>query len=739
MNQSHDFALNLVRHFLPSANVAKYQFRGMQHKSATMDIAFEDLSLELPSGARVLKGVTGSFSAGRLCAIMGPSGAGKTTFMNTLCGKATYGKMSGTIRVNGEEKDITEFRSVIGFVPQDDIVHEELTVREQIQFSAKLRNKPGMKEKRIKALTDDVLNVMQIAHIQSSIVGGVEQRGISGGQRKRVNIGLELAAQPTVLFLDEPTSGLDSTSSLSVAVSLKKMCQLGTTSIMVIHQPRYSLFTLFDDVLLLGKGGQTVYLGPSLGVKPYFESLGFSMPANENPADWFMDVISGEVPNRDIADFRPCMLFDLWEERGEEFVSRQRMQRAASRRMTSRDEKALLQRKLEEEWDMIDTSRDGFLQEEELKALLTRCSPSAPDSQVVRELFMRMAGETATFVSKLEFVDYLMSLHSVVAHDRLLSNLGEEEGDEEDTRSNSEASSIDIEAQDSMASSTGASTGLHRPIPGFRQQLQMLLCRRLAEWWRKNRQRALFFGALAAGAIILAIMDRFLLSTPRWDAGAFLYTHSALSLLMAIFCLQVFGNDQQVFLRECSSGLNVQAYFLSRLWVNTFDVVFQTFTFTSLYFLIRQPQVHFYKYMVPYLLVAYASSGWGYLISTVVPPKHGPFVVSLVVFIVCCVLGDPIHLNDFLDGGVFEVIVSVLSITRWSVPLNVNYQIEYTKPQPADPTKQMELASQKVVFAKGMWDSGYWWTCVVYLLIIGTYLRVLAAVGLRFLSRRKSA
>merc|ERR1719450_1712829 len=161
--------------------------------------------------------------------------------MNVLCGKATYGKMAGSIRVNGKQANISKLKSVIGFVPQDDIVHEDLTVREQIQFSAKLRNTPNISEKRVAAITDDVLNVMQVGHIQNTLVGGVEARGISGGQRKRVNIGLELASQPTVLFLDEPTSGLDSTSSLSVALSLKKMCQLGMTSIMVIHQPGYSL------------------------------------------------------------------------------------------------------------------------------------------------------------------------------------------------------------------------------------------------------------------------------------------------------------------------------------------------------------------------------------------------------------------------------------------------------------------------------------------------------------------
>merc|ERR1712048_705111 len=255
--------------------------------------------------------------------------------------------------------------SVIGFVPQDDIVHEDLTVREQIEFSSKLRNKPNSSERRVAAITDDVLNVMQVSHIQNTLVGGVEARGISGGQRKRVNIGLELAAQPTVLFLDEPTSGLDSTSSLSVALSLKKMSELGMTSIMVIHQPRYSLFTLFDDVLLLGKGGQTVYLGPSMGVKPYFESLGFEMSPDENPADWFMDVISGEIPSSKIPDFKPNMLFELWVKRVQNVEEDQALlERSRTRRFTQQEDKKFLEMSLQEKWDMIDRNHDGVLQED---------------------------------------------------------------------------------------------------------------------------------------------------------------------------------------------------------------------------------------------------------------------------------------------------------------------------------------------------------------------------------------
>merc|ERR1719159_795308 len=101
--------------------------------------------------------------------------------------------MGGSIRINGSEANMGSLKSVIGFVPQDDIVHQELTVREQIQFSTKLRGRMSLTEARSELITEDVLNVMQLDHIQNSIVGGVEQRGISGGQRKRVNIGLELA------------------------------------------------------------------------------------------------------------------------------------------------------------------------------------------------------------------------------------------------------------------------------------------------------------------------------------------------------------------------------------------------------------------------------------------------------------------------------------------------------------------------------------------------------------------
>ena len=138
-----------------------------------------------------------------------------------------------------------------------------LTVKENLTLSAMLRLPAHWSNIRKRQFVGATLDILGLHSIRHSIIGDETERGISGGQRKRVNIGLEMVADPTVLFLDEPTSGLDSTSSMEVCDALGKIASLGVTVVTVIHQPRYEIFTAFDDVLLLGKGGRTVYLGPS--------------------------------------------------------------------------------------------------------------------------------------------------------------------------------------------------------------------------------------------------------------------------------------------------------------------------------------------------------------------------------------------------------------------------------------------------------------------------------------------
>ena len=138
----------------------------------------------------------------------GGSGAGKTSLLNSLCGRAYYGTVSGKVIINGQEANIDEFTDIMGFVPQDDIVFAELTVRENLIYAGKFKLPKDTPMNNIKDLADEVIADLGLTRVADSRVGDVTKRGVSGGEKKRVNIGLELMAKPSILFLDEPTSGL---------------------------------------------------------------------------------------------------------------------------------------------------------------------------------------------------------------------------------------------------------------------------------------------------------------------------------------------------------------------------------------------------------------------------------------------------------------------------------------------------------------------------------------------------
>eukprot|EP01125_Pyxidicula_operculata_P015123 TRINITY_DN5108_c0_g1_i1.p1 TRINITY_DN5108_c0_g1~~TRINITY_DN5108_c0_g1_i1.p1 ORF type:complete len:874 (-),score=87.48 TRINITY_DN5108_c0_g1_i1:150-2771(-) len=261
-------------------------------------IRFE--SLELVVGEKkILEGVSGSFAPGKLTAIMGSSGCGKSSMMSVLSGRANYGKTSGSVFVNGKEQKISKFQRVVGFVPQEDIMIRIATVEEILLHSAETRLPSEFTSVERECVVEEVIRILGLENIRHSIIGDEDERGISGGQRKRVNIAIELVSNPSVLFLDEPTSGLDSFSSIEVCDVLKKLAhQKGLTIVAVIHQPRYEIFEMFDDVAILGVGGRPVYLGPTEKVADWFECIGYSCPPRINPADYFIDVISGNYDNK---------------------------------------------------------------------------------------------------------------------------------------------------------------------------------------------------------------------------------------------------------------------------------------------------------------------------------------------------------------------------------------------------------------------------------------------------------
>ncbi len=245
------------------------------------------------SGQRVLSGVNGEIKHGRLTAVMGPSGSGKTTFLTTLAGRANYGKTVGTIFLNKRPDSLTNYRKLTGFVPQEDVMLRELTVEQNIRYAALTRLPITMTDAAREKQIEKIIRLLGLGDIRHSIIGDELTRGISGGQRKRVNVALELVAEPVVLFLDEPTSGLDSSSSFEVCRVLQRVAhEMHLTVVAVIHQPRYEIYTMFDDVLLLAKGGHTVYLGETAKAETYFADAGFPTPPKVNPSDHQMDVIS---------------------------------------------------------------------------------------------------------------------------------------------------------------------------------------------------------------------------------------------------------------------------------------------------------------------------------------------------------------------------------------------------------------------------------------------------------------
>ncbi|KAJ4979373.1 hypothetical protein NE237_010153 [Protea cynaroides] len=261
-----------------------------------IEVSFKDLTLTLKGKHKhLLRCVSGKIIPGHVSAVMGPSGAGKTTFLSALAGKVAGCTMSGLILVNGQVESIRSYKKIIGFVPQDDIVHGNLTVEENLWFSARCRLSADMPKPDKVLVVERVIESLGLQAVRDSLVGTVEKRGISGGQRKRVNVGLEMVMEPSLLILDEPTSGLDSSSSLLLLRALRREAIEGVNICMVVHQPSYTLFKMFDDLILLAKGGLTVYHGPVKKVEEYFAGIGIHVPDRVNPPDHFIDILEGIV------------------------------------------------------------------------------------------------------------------------------------------------------------------------------------------------------------------------------------------------------------------------------------------------------------------------------------------------------------------------------------------------------------------------------------------------------------
>ncbi|CAL8285980.1 unnamed protein product [Arctogadus glacialis] len=242
----------------------------------------------------ILKDISGILKPG-MNAIMGPTGSGKTSLLDVIAGrKDPAGLRHGTVFVDG--RPVTnDLRLTSAYVVQDDVLMGTLSVRENLLFSANLRLDPKNHSSADKqSRVENILEELGLTECANTKIGTDFIRGVSGGERKRCSIGMELITSPSLLFLDEPTTGLDAYTANCIISLLHKLSRNGKTVIFSIHQPRYSIFEQFDQLTLMHKG-DVVYAGKADKALEYFSLLGYQIKAFNNPADFFLDIINGEA------------------------------------------------------------------------------------------------------------------------------------------------------------------------------------------------------------------------------------------------------------------------------------------------------------------------------------------------------------------------------------------------------------------------------------------------------------
>lgn len=284
------------------------------------NIAWDDINVVVKSRktqqpVSILSSSYGYVAAGRVLALMGPSGSGKSTLLNVLAHRAatSQARVRGNVMLNGRQVGKGHIRQLSSYVEQEDALIGSLTVRETISFSAKLALGSSVSSSECQRRADALIESFGLRNQTDTIVGTPLQKGISGGQKRRLSIATQLVTSPKLLFLDEPTSGLDSAASREVMSYISDLAKKHRIIVIVsIHQPSSAVFTFFDHLLLLS-AGRTCFFGCTQEALTYFERIGFSVPINTNPAEYMLDLVNADfTKDSSSADERMATIHTAW-------------------------------------------------------------------------------------------------------------------------------------------------------------------------------------------------------------------------------------------------------------------------------------------------------------------------------------------------------------------------------------------------------------------------------------------
>jgi len=687
---------------------------------------------------------------------MGPSGAGKTTFLNTLMGKVDQKwSKQGTLTINGVEMQMSKLKQLVGFVPQEDVMIRELSVWDNISFAAQIRLPKDWTDEEKEYHTRAVVQGLQLAHVCDVQIGDESERGISGGQRKRVNIGMELAAAPLALFLDEPTSGLDSAVAMDVCTLLRDIAlETGITVAMVIHQPRVEIWNSLDYVLLLAPGGRTVYLGPQRFAQHYFVNhLNLELKPQDNPADVIMDAIavSGEL------------FVKTWNSTGREYL--QELFRAnpdpiSPRGVASRNKSA-------------DVSNKVSPSEDEAKHSASLLPPSSASSSAASASASASSSSSSDPSAAYE-VNNNNSNHNhsnnhnnsnntnnhkaPVFHKGGSFNIGHRNSQSmvgpsvvtikpkspstsapsspRPSASPSSALQSTRRVQDSQIQKCSSAEELqklgHRDTASFVQQTVLCHLRSVKQQHEKFTSVVLELGVAmlagilmgASGAVdyqgVLVSPYELLSAAPlEWLVPQMcMFISMAVGLAASSAGVKTYGEEKTVYWREAASGHHTLAYFIGTSTAMIYRVALASLHFAMIYHIMTSTIMPFGDFYLVIFLCFYAVYGLSACVSMVVKREDAP-LVAVVISLVCAVFCGYVQS--------LPLALKYLSYAFWASEAiytkNVSPSIIYQKQDISAPLFNYTLDE----FGK---DVALVW-------VIGTILRVFAYILMRVVHRDK--